>query len=40
LVTCDVDNIASINVIERHGGQLQDVRPGSNGVPKRRYWIT
>jgi predicted acetyltransferase len=40
LLTCDDDNVASIKVIERHGGQLHDIRPGSNGIPKRRYWIT
>ena len=39
LVTCDDDNVASIKVIERYEGQLQDVRPGTDGIPKRRYWI-
>ncbi|HTW11776.1 MAG TPA: GNAT family N-acetyltransferase [Solirubrobacteraceae bacterium] len=39
LVTCDDQNIASIKVIERHGGQLEDIRPGSDGILKRRYWI-
>lgn len=35
LLTCDVDNVRSIGVIEACGGQLEDVRRG-----KRRYWIT
>ena len=35
LVTCDVDNLGSIRVIEAAGGVLEDVR----GV-KRRYWVT
>ncbi len=34
LVTCDVDNVASIRVIEAAGGRMEDVR----GV-KRRYWV-
>jgi predicted acetyltransferase len=39
LVTCDEDNLASIAVIERCGGVLEDVRPDPDGAPKRRYWI-
>ena len=40
LVTCDDDNIGSIRVIEKNGGVLEDVVPGSaNAQPKRRYWI-
>ena len=39
LVTCDDDNIASSQAIERHGGVLEDVRVAQNGVRKRRYWI-
>lgn len=34
LVTCDLDNVASVRVIEAAGGELEDVR----GV-KRRYWV-
>ena len=34
LVTCDVDNVASRRVIERAGGEYEDVREG-----KRRYWV-
>ncbi len=39
-MTCDDTNLASITVIERCGGELQDTfvdeaRP----VPKRRYWV-
>jgi len=39
LVTCDEGNAASIAVIERAGGTLQDVREGEDGLLKRRYWI-
>ncbi len=39
LVTCDDDNAGSAAVIERLGGVLDDVRPGHDGTPKRRYWI-
>jgi len=39
LVTCDDDNAASATIIERLGGVLEDVRDGSDGIPKRRYWI-
>jgi predicted acetyltransferase len=34
LVTCDVDNVGSIRVIENAGGVLEDVRG-----TKRRYWV-
>jgi predicted acetyltransferase len=40
LVTCDEPNAASVAVIERARGVLEDVRVDSDGVPKRRYWIT
>jgi predicted acetyltransferase len=41
LVTCDEGNAASAAVIERLGGELEDVRDGDDdGVPKRRYWIS
>ncbi len=41
LMTCDEGNDASAAVIERLGGELEDVRAGAgaNAVPKRRYWI-
>jgi predicted acetyltransferase len=40
LVTCREDNFASATVIERNGGELEDVRTDeANGVRKRRYWI-
>lgn len=39
LVTCDDDNTASASIIERLGGILEDVRQGSDGIAKRRYWI-
>jgi len=40
LVTCDVDNIGSIKVIERCGGVFESVTcdPGLK-VQKRRYWL-
>lgn len=34
LVTCDIDNVASLRVIEAAGGVLEDVRSR-----KRRYWV-
>ena len=34
LVTCDLDNLGSIRVIENAGGELEDVRGA-----KRRYWV-
>lgn len=39
LVVCDEGNLGSSAVIERLGGVLEDVRPDSEGLPKRRYWI-
>jgi predicted acetyltransferase len=39
LITCDDTNVASANIIERHGGVLEDVRADPDGPPKRRYWI-
>jgi predicted acetyltransferase len=40
LVTCDDDNIASIRVIEKNGGVLENVVLGSDGLTrKRHYWI-
>jgi predicted acetyltransferase len=39
LVTCDEHNSASAKIIERMGGALEDVRMGSDGIAKRRYWI-
>lgn len=40
LVTCDDTNLASIAVIERCGGELQDVFVDqSHPVAKRRYWV-
>lgn len=40
LVTCDDDNAASVAVIERCGGVLEDVRQRAEGPAKRRYWLT
>jgi predicted acetyltransferase len=41
LLTCDVDNTASIKVIEQSGGQLECVtNDPSLQIQKRRYWIT
>lgn len=39
LLTCDEENLASITVIERLGGVLEDVRVDPDGQPTRRYWI-
>jgi len=40
LVTCDVDNIASLRVIEKCGGEFESVTDAAKGIaPKRRYWI-
>jgi predicted acetyltransferase len=39
LVTCDDENRASVSVIERCGGVLENVVPVGDGPPKRRYWI-
>jgi predicted acetyltransferase len=38
LITCDEDNAASVRLIEKHGGVLEDVRDTPVGV-KRRYWM-
>lgn len=41
LVTCDVDNDASIRVIEKNGGVLENLYDDASlAKPKRRYWIT
>ena len=40
LVTCDDDNSASILIVERAGGILDDVRRAPDGTWKRRYWLT
>jgi predicted acetyltransferase len=41
LVTCDVDNVGSMRVIEANGGVLEGVFDGEPGLPlKRRYWIS
>jgi predicted acetyltransferase len=40
LLTCDDDNIASIKIIEKNGGVLQDKIHQDNGELTRRYWIT
>ena len=39
LVTCDDDNAASIVIIEKAGGVLDDVRLAPDGTPRRRYWL-
>jgi predicted acetyltransferase len=39
LITCADDNAASVRVIERHGGRLEDVRDTELGRA-RRYWIS
>lgn len=39
LLTCDDHNLGSARVIESAGGVLEDVRLGSDGIEKRRYWI-
>lgn len=39
LVTCADANAASARVIERCGGQLEDLRTAHNGTLTRRYWI-
>jgi predicted acetyltransferase len=39
LVTCDEDNLATAAIIERLGGELEDIRPEPGAKPKRRYWI-
>ncbi|HEY4095543.1 MAG TPA: GNAT family N-acetyltransferase [Baekduia sp.] len=40
LVTCAVENRASATIIERLGGQLEDVREDRDGTRMRRYWMT
>lgn len=39
LVTCDENNIASVKVIEKCGGELENTLPIENGAAKKRYWI-
>lgn len=40
LVTCDEDNIASVKIIEKNGGVLEDTfQDDKMKTPKRRYWI-
>jgi len=40
LVTCDDGNVASMKVIERHGGVLESIiSPENGGSDVRRYWI-
>lgn len=40
LVTCDDDNHASIRIIEKAGGKLQDtITVAGAGRPVRRYWL-
>ncbi|MEY4276286.1 MAG: hypothetical protein RIS26_749 [Actinomycetota bacterium] len=39
LMTCNDDNVASMRVIERHGGVLEN-KIDDNGKLLRRYWIT
>jgi predicted acetyltransferase len=39
LVTCDEDHTVSATIIERSGDKLEDIRPDSDGIGKRRYWI-
>jgi predicted acetyltransferase len=40
LVTCDDNNIASVKIIKRNGGVLEDKYCGDGlKQPKRRYWI-
>lgn len=40
LITCDEDNVASAATIEKAGGKLEDIADGSDGIRRRRYWIT
>ncbi len=39
LLVCDERNVGSARVIERMGGQLEDVRRTASGARNRRYWI-
>ncbi|WP_229400679.1 GNAT family N-acetyltransferase [Micromonospora okii] len=38
LIVCAADNMASARTIERHGGELEEIRETELG-PARRYWI-
>ncbi len=40
LLTCNSDNHASINIIEKNGGVFENTATTDQGVIKRRYWIT
>jgi predicted acetyltransferase len=40
LITCDDDNTASIALVEKAGGVLDDIRPAPDGKQRRRYWLT
>lgn len=41
LITCDIDNIVSIKIIESNGGVLQDeIQKEGEEVPTHRYWIS
>jgi predicted acetyltransferase len=40
LMTCDDDNTASIAIVEKAGGILDDVRLAPDGTRRRRYWLT
>lgn len=41
LITADETNIASLKVIEKNGGMMEDIRvDGSTSRPFRRFWIT
>lgn len=39
LVTCDDDNVASVKIIEKNGGILENKALNDEGKLKRRYWI-
>lgn len=39
LVCCADTNVASATVIESCGGVLENLGPGEDGLPTRRYWI-
>ena len=39
LVTCDTDNLASARVIEKCGGEVDDVIEGPAGRRTKRFWI-
>ncbi|WP_328584699.1 GNAT family N-acetyltransferase [Streptomyces sp. NBC_00370] len=38
LIVCEVDNLASVKTIERHGGVFEEIRDTEHS-PVRRYWI-